>query len=283
MQSDQAARHTSGQAGSVYDRRAQGTSDHDSTADEDSTTKVSTRSGHIPDTASINHQVVVTHRREKSVTRPEHNPQTPIVITPSVDTHPYARHHRAPASRLTSPSSSPVDVQSIIQSPPENSLADLHALPPPRRAAGTANMRSSPLNPHSQLPMSADTGYDTSSSAPDSYRRIARGRPPFAPDILDEMPEIHDHEAYAEAQDTVSSMRDRPAMLEMLQRGTGYTNGNHSSASITSASKPRMDQVLGLDPHAKLASFYLVSGLPRVSRASVASITPSWIMPRGRS
>jgi len=52
--------------------------------------------------------------------------------------------------------------------------------------------------------------------------------------------------------------------------GMGYTNGNHSSASIGSTYKPRPDQVLGLDPHAKLASFYLVSGLPRVSKTTTA-------------
>jgi hypothetical protein len=54
----------------------------------------------------------------------------------------------------------------------------------------------------------------------------------------------------------------------ILALGLGLTNGaNRSNTSV--GSKVKADKVLGLDPNAKLASFYLVSGLPRVSRTLV--------------
>ena len=209
------------------------------------------------------------HRREYSTTKSEpHRPHTALVITPSENTRPCALDFSAPppstVKLLKSSSCSQYDNDSPIMQP----FSEPHATsmrPVPSR--GNSGMKSSPLNPNSGY-IPPDNGYETSSSAPGSIRKTLRGKPPFAPDILDELPEIQDYAVQAEAHDTISDMRGEADMLGILQMGMGYTNGNHSSASIGSTYKPRPDQVLGLDPHAKLASFYLVSGLPRVSRAT---------------
>jgi hypothetical protein len=81
-------------------------------------------------------------------------------------------------------------------------------------------------------------------------------------DILDEMPEM------AEAADRVGGLPQDASAPGVLAMNIGYPNGNHCSATL--GSKVKTDKVLGLDPNAKLASFYLVSGLPRVRRGSYA-------------
>ena len=202
------------------------------------------------------------HRRDHQVSCSEqrHESHTTIVITPAEDTHPCARHHRrTPSVNLVStPSPSPA-VEYIERSTPRKSHTDFPSVLPSHQRPDAANMRSPPLNLSNPSPITTEKGSKIASRAPDPVPRGFQGNPPFAPDILDEMLEIHDHEVQAEARDTVCSMRGETEMLGVLQMGL-----SHSSAGVGSP-KPSADKVLGLDPHAKLASLYLVSGLPRVS------------------
>lgn len=160
------------------------------------------------------------------------------------------------------------------QSSSEKSTVGLLALMTPRPSPRKLSMRPSPLGKGSSTaargPQTPEDGYETSSTmGTDSRRRGGSGfrRPGHAPDILQEMPEImaeqEVHEAI-EAQDRLSCMQTEKT-LGVIAMGLGYTNAKNQS-SVSLASRQKADKVLGLDPNAKLASFYLVSGLPRVSR-----------------
>jgi hypothetical protein len=218
---------------------------------------------------------------EHSATQPErrYEYRQTIAITSSEETPAYTQHRRRshhrsfPSHTLTSPLPYPTALKPNMQPSPEKSRSDPSASIPSHGHVSTANMRSSPLNPHSSPHNALDKSPEIASPAASSTRRNLRGKPAFAHDILDEMPDLHDHEAQAEAQDTVSSMRGEADSVGVLSGGMTYTNGNLSSASF-GGSKPKADRVLGLDPHAKLASFYLVSGLPRVSHGSATNKTP---------
>ena len=110
--------------------------------------------------------------------------------------------------------------------------------------------RPSPLNPHG----TPGDGYLSSDTEYSGKRPIRRARESH--DLLEEMPEIA-----GEIHDEVYGLpRDTPSGVTAL--GAGFTNGNKSQTSI--GSRAKADKVLGLVPNAKLASFYLVSGLPRV-------------------
>lgn len=72
------------------------------------------------------------------------------------------------------------------------------------------------------------------------------------------MPEL------TEADDILGDMvGDRTPGVIATSLGQGISSANYSSVSL--ASKKKSDRLLGLDPRAKLASFYLLSGLSRVS------------------
>lgn len=163
---------------------------------------------------------------------------------PSYPSHPYSSRNDFNATSASSLHYAP-------RSSPEQSSTDLPNLLPPRRIP---TMRPSPLNPHATP---GESGYETSSSAPDSIRRTIRGRHVPTHDVLSEMPEM------AEANDTLGGLPNDSPVPGVLALGMGFTNGNYSSASV--GNKVKADKVLGLDPNAKLASFYLVSGLPRVN------------------
>lgn len=275
---DPFARRSSGQADSIYDRH---------TLQPSSTTvtspTVTATQAHRPTSprrskehAHASSQRKNHHRREYSVTsldrqvvdssqhhhrserdrndtsRYRTTSKATIIITK--DEQPYS-HPTYPYSDRKEPTASASSIDFAAPSSPEKSTTDLPNLIPPHRRPSSA-MRPSPLNPN-PLSTPGESGYDTSSSAPESLRRTGRSnRHVPTHDILSEMPEM------GEASDTLGGLPRESSVPGVLALGMGFTNGNYSSASV--GSKFKTDKVLGLDPNAKLASFYLVSGLPRV-------------------
>ncbi|ORY21289.1 AEX-3 domain-domain-containing protein [Naematelia encephala] len=99
----------------------------------------------------------------------------------------------------------------------------------------------------------SESGYDTHASGPSTLpRRTLRNNVRQGPSPLNETPE------HSEEHDRVHSLRlsRNGGVLDSL--GTGY-----NSSSVSVGSRPKTDKVLGIDSHARIASFYLVSGLPR--------------------
>lgn len=132
----------------------------------------------------------------------------------------------AKALTLSSPRDEDLDSTSLKMASPPHSARSSHTRRP---------MRPSPLNPNSHL-------------SPET--------PSFAGLNLLDTPDP------AEADDTLQDLRARhgPGVLATFAHLGGR---NQSTTSV--GSKAKADKVLGLDPHARLASFYLVSGVPRVS------------------
>lgn len=75
-------------------------------------------------------------------------------------------------------------------------------------------------------------------------------RPPFTPNVT------------ANRKNATLSDSQTPGVLGMYDTALDTRHGNESNISL--ASRNKADQLLGLDSSANLASFYLVSGLPRV-------------------
>lgn len=208
--------------------------------------------------------------------RAKEKPVIPIVVA-TQPTPPKALHSASVDTLIPTPSTVRPQVQSRSSSfadvsrpsSPEGADSPLFdfsipvpALPthisrnrPSSMSRSTSANRPSPLNPNA----SVDTGYDTSSTTGKSESRRHRSRPQRSHDILEEMPELH------EDYDTLRGMRGDAGVLASLAAG----GTNLSTASF--GSKVKADKVLGLDPHAKLASFYLVSGLPKVRKRSMVN------------
>ena len=201
------------------------------------------------------------HNTPKSSSRyhkkfpPSHSLNDLERLNDSVDTlaspppiNPDRTRHQSDTSSIDQAISSPDKPNSIL-----GDSTDFPPLPLPPYSR-RSHLRPSPLNPNPNPTAPIESGYETSSSAPGSitsnHRR--RHRPTRTHDILDEMPESR------EEQDQLRDLRATPGVLASLAM-----NQNHSTLSL--GNKVKADKVLGLDPHAKLASFYLVSGLPRVS------------------
>jgi hypothetical protein len=121
-----------------------------------------------------------------------------------------------------------------------DSLEDPYTQPIPRRS----NMRPSPLNPNpTPNPMTLPVDLWETPQSQGSHRHHSSSR---RGGILDDMPEGIEDDA-----------------IHGLSPGRGLLSPHASNASI--ASRGKADKILGLETGARLASFYLVSGLPKVS------------------
>lgn len=278
--------HGQGQAESIYARFTSDTR-HDpatSTAGASHSTRSPRPNSAHTDVEAPDHRAAVVISSEEDTHETEVAPQSQ-----SGPGRPYSRHSRLVSSStlatgyLTSPASSCLDLDppeamelfpTADQSSPEKSTVDL-PLTAPRPLPRKSAMRPSPLSDGalatSRTPQSPEDGYETSSTIGPTLPRRATGqtsrRMGHAHDFLQEMPEMPEmaqdaHEAL-EARDKVSHMKTEHS-LGVIAMGLGYTNAKNQS-SVSVASRHKADKVLGLDPNAKLASFYLVSGLPRVS------------------
>ena len=217
-------------------------------------------------------------KASRQALRPDPEPQPPVPSRPSARPSSEIRPVSfviTPADRPTVPSkpghriptipsrNSSLDDISLSTSPRLRSASllsdysDTSSAQAPARRPST--MRPSPLNPNA--PFTPDDGYETGASALNTgakpySRRKQHSRPQ---DILEETAER------AEEDDTLHDLRGTvgPGVLASF---ANIGARNYSTTSV--GSKAKADKVLGLDPNAKLASFYLVSGVPRVSEAS---------------
>ena len=163
----------------------------------------------------------------------------------------------ADISQPPSPSRSTYSLPDLL--PPKHGHSQSQFLNPDTASAqiGRTGAITTPLDrPHTApSTCSQDSG---NSSQKRLSTRLQSHRAKVAHDILDEMPEL------TEADDILGDMvGDRTPGVIATSLGQGISSANYSSVSL--ASKKKSDRLLGLDPRAKLASFYLLSGLSRVS------------------
>lgn len=185
--------------------------------------------------------------RSRDKPRPEHFPNTPYLHpipprTPSIESQPPIAS-RERASVL-------LGRQLLPQLPSRQNLRDAPYIPPQSSSyiPSMTENKHYPLLPNPlDVTSPAPSGYDSSTSANTLPYRRRRD--------YDAMPDL------GEERDTIRDIRERGVLGSL---------GGYNSSSVSLGSRPKADKMLGLD-HAKLASFYLVSGLPRVSSLFLSS------------